>query len=201
MEASRKRFEEFQAKRKQASHANLKEVFEENEKLKRPANWDRQAERVLNQIKKIEEKKQAEENGEDYEQKQMLDIQANDALRWKRNSSGTSKSEPGVIDYEAATKKQHDRMIKQLVPDMDTYNETKDKSLPLDTEAGVDRMVESVNKQIEIRSKRSRRRRFDHDADVDYINERNMRFNKKLARHYDKYTAETKRNFERGTAL
>ena len=55
--------------------------------------------------------------------------------------------------------------------------------------------------RIDKRSKFSRRREFNHDADIDYINERNMRFNKKAARFYDKYTAEIKQNLERGTAL
>lgn len=53
----------------------------------------------------------------------------------------------------------------------------------------------------ERRAKFSRRRAFDEDDDVTYINERNMHFNKKIARAYDKYTAEIKGNFERGTAL
>lgn len=55
--------------------------------------------------------------------------------------------------------------------------------------------------RIETRSKYSRRRQFRHDADVDYINERNMKFNKKAARFYDPYTAEIKQNLERGTAI
>ena len=55
--------------------------------------------------------------------------------------------------------------------------------------------------RIEKRSKFSRRRAFKHDGDVDYINERNMRFNRKAARYYDKYTAEIKQNLERGTAV
>ena len=62
-------------------------------------------------------------------------------------------------------------------------------------------MVEDTHKQIGIRSKRSRRRRFDDEADVDYINERNMKFNKKLERFYGSYTEEIKQNFERGTAM
>ena len=51
------------------------------------------------------------------------------------------------------------------------------------------------------RAKYSRRRPFDEDADIDYINERNMKFNKKLERFYGKYTAEIKQNLERGTAI
>jgi pre-mRNA-splicing factor SYF2 len=43
-------------------------------------------------------------------------------------------------------------------------------------------MAEDVNKQKEKREKYSRRRRHDPDADIDYINERNMKFNQKLER-------------------
>jgi len=55
--------------------------------------------------------------------------------------------------------------------------------------------------RISKRAKYSRRRPYDEDADIDYINERNMKFNKKLERFYGKYTAEIKQNLERGTAI
>ena len=55
--------------------------------------------------------------------------------------------------------------------------------------------------RIDKRSKYSRRRGMNPEADVDYINDRNMRFNKKAARYYDKFTAEIKQNLERGTAV
>lgn len=70
-----------------------------------------------------------------------------------------------------------------------------------DTKEGIDRMVDDLNKQLEKRAKFSRRRAFDDSADIDYINERNMRFNKKLERFYAPYTAEIKQNLERGTAV
>ena len=55
--------------------------------------------------------------------------------------------------------------------------------------------------RIEKRAKYSRRRLHDDDADIDYINERNMKFNKKLERFYGPYTQEIKQNLERGTAV
>jgi pre-mRNA-splicing factor SYF2 len=51
------------------------------------------------------------------------------------------------------------------------------------------------------REKYSRRRTHNDDADIDYINERNMKFNKKLERFYGQYTTEIKQNLERGTAV
>ena len=58
-----------------------------------------------------------------------------------------------------------------------------------------------VHFRIEKRSKYSRRRAHDEDDDIDYINERNMKFNQKLERFYGKYTQEIKQNLERGTAV
>lgn len=47
----------------------------------------------------------------------------------------------------------------------------------------------------------SRRRKFREDRDVDYINDRNAHFNKKIERAFGAATAEIKANLERGTAL
>ena len=55
--------------------------------------------------------------------------------------------------------------------------------------------------RIDKRKKYSRRRAFDPDSDVDYINERNKKFNEKLERFYGQHTAEIKQNLERGTAV
>jgi hypothetical protein len=53
----------------------------------------------------------------------------------------------------------------------------------------------------ERRSKFSRRRQHYEGQDIDYINDRNEKFNKKVKRAFDKYTVEIKQNLERGTAL
>ncbi|KAI9327048.1 SYF2 splicing factor-domain-containing protein [Obelidium mucronatum] len=63
------------------------------------------------------------------------------------------------------------------------------------------KLVKDVEKQNEKRKEFSKRKAHNPDEDVTYINERNMRFNKKISRAYDKHTAEIKAAFERGTAL
>ena len=55
--------------------------------------------------------------------------------------------------------------------------------------------------RIAKREKYSRRRTHNDDADIDYINDRNMKFNNKLERFYGQYTTEIKQNLERGTAV
>jgi len=69
--------------------------------------------------------------------------------------------------------------------------------------AAVDRLVADIKKAEEVRlKKRKERGRADEgEADVTYINEKNKQFNMKLARFYNKYTADIRESFERGTAI
>jgi pre-mRNA-splicing factor SYF2 len=66
---------------------------------------------------------------------------------------------------------------------------------------GVARLVKQMEVAEEKHKKWSRHRVANPDATVDYINDRNRRFNEKVARAYDKYTVEIRQNLERGTAL
>ncbi|KXN89742.1 Pre-mRNA-splicing factor syf2 [Leucoagaricus sp. SymC.cos] len=69
------------------------------------------------------------------------------------------------------------------------------------SEEAIDRVVGKINKDIDKRGKFSRKRLNEVEGDITYINEQNRVFNKKIARYYDKYTAEIRASFERGTAL
>ncbi|ETV85798.1 hypothetical protein H257_02368 [Aphanomyces astaci] len=69
------------------------------------------------------------------------------------------------------------------------------------TEEGVDRMVAELAHRADVKKKFSRRRQHYDGEDVDYINNRNRVFNKKISRAFDKYTVEIRQNLERGTAL
>ena len=69
--------------------------------------------------------------------------------------------------------------------------------------AAVDRLVNDLKKTEEASLKRRRDRMAANgdDADVTYINDKNKQFNQKLARFYNKYTAEIRDSFERGTMI
>ncbi len=58
-----------------------------------------------------------------------------------------------------------------------------------------------IQQQIENRSKFSRRRKILEEDEVDYINERNQKYNQKLHRFFGKESKEVKNNMERRTAL
>lgn len=89
-----------------------------------------------------------------------------------------------------ATIRQYSRLVKEIKPNMEEYDKSKEElgdafyagkntilhGIHKDSPEAVNRMVEDLNKQIEKREKYSRRRRHDDDAEIDYINERNMRY-------------------------
>lgn len=145
----------------------------------------------------------------------MLTVGADEAERWERKKQ---KKNPnvGFSSYEDATIRQYERVSKGIKYDKDRYEKEKKAlgedafyaskgtiniGLHRDTEDDIDNMVNDLEKQINKREKYSRRRTYDDDDDINYINERNMKFNKKLERFYGAYTEEIKQNLERGTAV
>jgi len=69
--------------------------------------------------------------------------------------------------------------------------------------AAVDRLVVDMKKAeaARLRKRRERLAQNGDDGDVTYINEKNKQFNQKLDRFYNKYTAEIRDSFERGTMI
>eukprot|EP00891_Asterochloris_glomerata_P007687 jgi/Astpho2/7687/Aster-02569 len=68
-------------------------------------------------------------------------------------------------------------------------------------EENIEKMVAELNDRKKKQASYSRRRGFHADKDVDFINDRNAHFNKKIERAFGGYTQEIKANLERGTAL
>ncbi|XP_032489881.1 pre-mRNA-splicing factor SYF2 isoform X2 [Phocoena sinus] len=176
-----RKFRELHLKRNEARKLNHQEVVEEDKRLKLPANWEAKKARLEWELQEEEKKKECAARGEDYEKVKLLEISAEDAERWERKKR-RKNPDLGFSDYAAAQLRQYHRLTKQIKPDMETYERLREK-------------------QIEKRDKYSRRRPYNDDADIDYINERNAKFNKKAERFYGKYTAEIKQNLERGTAV
>ncbi|XP_017741991.1 PREDICTED: pre-mRNA-splicing factor SYF2 [Rhinopithecus bieti] len=208
-----RKFRELHLLRNEARKLNHQEVVEEDKRLKLPANWEAKKARLEWELQEEEKKKECASRGEDYEKVKLLEISAEDA----ENGRGKEEENPdlGFSDYAAAQLRQYHRLTKQIKPDMETYERLREKhgeeffptsnsllhGTHVPSTEEIDRMVIDLEKQIEKRDKYSRRRPYNDDADIDYINERNAKFNKKAERFYGKYTAEIKQNLERGTAV
>ncbi|XP_015598786.1 pre-mRNA-splicing factor Syf2 [Cephus cinctus] len=209
-----KRLRDLHAKRNEARQQNHKEVVEEDKRKKLPSNWEarkRQAEWIMQDENS---RKEAEAKGIDYDRAKLLNMDAIEAGRLDRKRK-KKNPDPGFADFEQATIRQYNRLVKGIKPNMESYEEAKEKLGPAfygdrntilhglhnDKKDAVDRMVDDLEKQIAKREKYSRRRMHNDDADIDYINERNAKFNQKLERFYGEHTRETKLNLERGTAI
>lgn len=199
-----------------ARKQNHVEVLAEDVRKKLPANFEsrqRQADWLVSDEKGRSE---ASEKGLDYDRVKLYHVTAIEAANIEKKKK---KKNPdiGFSDYEAQTARQYNRLVKQMpAPDMDKYNQkrrelgdeifygganTISQGLHKDTPKAIDNMVGDLEKQMLKRKTFSRRRTHNDDADIDYINEKNARFNKKLERFYGEHTTEIKQNLERGTAI
>lgn len=211
-----KRLRTLHTARNEARTHNHQEVVAEEARNKLPPNYEakrRQAEWLLEDKQKREE---VEKQGKDYDRVKLLQISAIEAERLDRKKKNKRNPDQGFSTYEQATIRQYNRLIKNMpAADMEQYEKQKQKygdafyggpnviihGMHEDRKEAVDKMVNDLEGQIAKRAKYSRRRTHNDDADIDYINERNAKFNKKLERFYGEHTAEIKQNLERGTAI
>ncbi|XP_055844089.1 pre-mRNA-splicing factor Syf2 [Episyrphus balteatus] len=202
--------------RQTARSENHQEVIAEDARNKLPKNWEsrkRQADWIVSDANAREA---AEAEGKDYDRMRMLEVSAIDATKIEKKKQ-KKNPDGGFSTFEAQTARQYSRLVKNMAPrDMEKYEKQKQElgegafyckpntlihNRPQDTPDAINNMVKDLETQIERRKKYSRRRIYNDDADVDFINERNSKFNKKLDRFYGEYTSEIKQNLERGTAI
>lgn len=210
------RLKQLHTVRQEARTNNHHEVVAEDARNKLPANWatrKRQADWLLEDDRARQE---ARATGQDYDRLKLLEVSANEADRIEKKKKKRNP-DVGFSDYEAQTARQYQRLVKQMAPrDMAKYAAQRERfgeaafyggahtiqqGLHKDTPQAIDGMVKDLQAQIQKRKSFSRRRTHNDDADIDYINEKNARFNKKLERFYGEHTAEIKQNLERGTAI
>jgi len=203
-------------RREDGAAANHSAVVEEDRVAKLPANHESRKRRVEWEMEEEEKKKAAAARGEDYERIKYKDMSAMEAdRRDRKKAKKAAGKDAGFTTYAAASYRQYERLTKQMKPDVRAYKKSQDEWGDDSTEAGslayghhdrvsgegLEAMVADLKKQDEKRKNFSRRRAHHHDADIDYINERNRNFNKKLERFYGKHTQALKDDLERGTAI
>lgn len=104
-----------------------------------------------------------------------------------------------VFNADSMYKAYEKRLAKLPTGDNDHVDPLEYGTTPKDR--GMDKMVAELHERYADNAKFSRRRAEVPGADVDYINERNKHFNKKIKRAFDKYTVELRQNLERGSAV
>ncbi|KAK0405127.1 hypothetical protein QR680_017810 [Steinernema hermaphroditum] len=203
-------------KREVARKQNHEQVVEEDRIAKLPKNYESIRQRQQWQLQDMEDRKAAETRGEDYDRVKALNMQAD--ISDKIESAKRRKRNPdkGFSSYEEMSLRQYERLTNGIQPDMKSYKQMRevvgeDQFYPTantllhgshyPTDAAKDKLVKDVESQMKKREKYHRRRMFDPEAPIDYINERNRKFNDKLERFYGKYTEDLREDLERGTAV
>ncbi|KAI8815123.1 SYF2 splicing factor-domain-containing protein [Cladochytrium replicatum] len=212
----------------ESKQANRQEVFAEHQRKKENPKEQIIAEKKRKEAELLLEKQRAEEEGDDFERTRSMSWSVEDVNRWQEKQEKKAfRADEAFTDFQQAAAKKYKKLVDGLKPNIKQYNDQKhlsqlragstggvgddfyrdansmayaraeDKAAPED----VERVVKDLEKQLEARDKFSRRRAYHEEDEITFINDRNMRFNKKIGRAYDMYTAEIKASFERGTAL
>ncbi|KAI0128662.1 SYF2 splicing factor [Xylariales sp. AK1849] len=201
-------------KRDTAQHKLLKaETEEAGENFERKRAWDWTAEESERWDKRLKKKAAARDNTA------FKDDQSEGVKTYKRQVKNMFDS-PNMAQYEkdkmAAIEKAAASGSLDIVETEDgeliaidrdgSFYSTADSTSFIENKpdkAAVDRLVAEMKKAEENRMRKRRERMAANgdDGDVTYINEKNKQFNQKLNRFYNKYTADIRDSFERGTAI
>jgi cyclophilin family peptidyl-prolyl cis-trans isomerase len=224
MNSRQRKLTELQQRMKQSRRANESAVVAEKRRneeatARQPGGADGGAGGDTSVKKWVDEKAKKRE-----EELKRLGLPAEKAYLLETAETAEAKAEkrkkkPAPKGHEAfnqaALYAAYERRTEGIKPDLESYEEAKANdpefyragdSLAYGgaggaPKAAVDRMVAELNERQAKGAKFSRRRANTGDKDVDYINDRNAHFNKKIERAFGGYTQEIKANLERGTAL
>ncbi|OCF36222.1 pre-mRNA-splicing factor SYF2 [Kwoniella heveanensis BCC8398] len=210
-----KELQRLEKQKKLAQTLRLKADAEENgEDLERKKNWEYSIEDNERWEKKLEQDKVKQDthfhNAEDDAHKRYnRNIRSTkpDLMAYERQKEAALGLAPGTLVPPAGSSSQtvapsgsKGKVVAGLSASEDLYRgaDTLAYGDHKPSEDALDRVAEKINKDI---GKYKKRQKDDDDGEVNYINDRNKVFNKKVARYFDKYTKEIRANFERGTAL
>ncbi len=210
-----KKLRDLHSKRQEARQLNHAEVVEEDRRKQEPKNMEARRKRAQYILEEEKLREQCEAEGKDFEREKLKHVGADEAEAIDRRKRAKHNPDQGFSNYEAAAYRKYSQQIKQINPNMEKYDAAKETAgeafyassgtvvhgVHKDTTDAIDKMAKDVEAQAAKREKYSRRRMHDDDADIDYINERNKNFNKKLERFYNDYTKDIRDNLERGTAV
>jgi len=215
-----KRLFNLQLKVNKARNTNKLLTVEEDKRGKEPVNADSKRARLNWEAEQEKEKQELVARGIDPEKYKSLNLSAVEAEWREKKKTKKEKSQINAFGWSQFNSEAQYNAYKKRLTDTDfskeEYEQKKadsgDNFFPdannliygQNTDISKerqDKMVEELQKTIGKRNSFSRRRAHVEGAYVDYINDRNRIFNKKIARAFDPYTAEIKQNLERGTAI
>ncbi|RKP36057.1 SYF2 splicing factor-domain-containing protein [Dimargaris cristalligena] len=214
-----------------SSTENKRDLYAEKQREKSDPRQQAKQERTKREAEILQARETATEQGVDYERSRFWDYSIDAVEKWnaKQEAKKTREQEARFASHGQWAEKKYRKMVDKLKPDLQAYREQQIQSAigqgqdwahsevldsvvappptisgPVDllhqpSQHATDKLAKHVEKEIDHRQKLSRRKR--DDENLTYINEKNKRFNKRIAQAYDKHTQDIRDSFERGTAL
>ncbi len=213
MTAAQQKLFELRLRMNKGRKENHGAVLEEDRRLLNPKEEMKKRSDDLWQKKDAEYQKELQQTGLSMEDWRRLNVPVADAA--ERTKPKKVRAGVGVDEGHNAYKKRL-RDVKSLTKDQ--YEELK-TDMPNDefyrgadslrygqepaafAKPLADKMAAELEYTRDRRQKYSRKRKFNEDGKIDFVNQKNRQFNEKLDKAYSKYTAEIERTLERGTAL
>merc|ERR1711981_290221 len=199
-----------------ARKENRAAVQEEDRLAKLPHNHASQQQSAQWKLDEIERKKAAKDKGDDYDLVKLREVQADHAEAKAIKKKLKADPDTGWASWADCTSRQYRRLAKEITPDWRAYQSERERlgndafyatlntqveESRKDSTNAKNKLAESITAQQEKRAKYHRRRTFNEDDHINFINERNRKFNQKAERAFGNYTSEIRDNIERGTAL
>lgn len=205
-------------KMNQSRTLNRKEVFNEAERLGSEEAKKLERKRLQMEDKKRREKeweechKDALSTASNMKEAKLLVQHASESIRNTSKKEAKAKENRFDVDdyYNPEGQFRHYQRNLRSISNRNTENSSSDTYDPLScqndetqkaiTKKGVKMLAEEMKRRADKKMNKKRKLAFSGE-DVSYVNKRNKRFNEKISRNFDKYTAEIRQNLERGTAL
>lgn len=199
-----------------ARKLNREAVKEEDRVSKLPENHESRQISAQWKLDELEAKAKAKADGDDYNLVKLRDIQADHAEVRHHKKQARKDPDKGFSSWADCTSRQYRKLAKEMEPDWRAYNTERERlghddfyatmntqidHQRRDNPNAKNRLAEAITQQQEKRAKYHRRRTYNEDDHINYINERNRKFNAKAERAYGQFTGEIRDNLERGTAL
>eukprot|EP01102_Stenamoeba_stenopodia_P000867 TRINITY_DN10808_c0_g1_i1.p1 TRINITY_DN10808_c0_g1~~TRINITY_DN10808_c0_g1_i1.p1 ORF type:complete len:237 (-),score=92.90 TRINITY_DN10808_c0_g1_i1:84-794(-) len=197
---------------------NKKDVIEEDRRNKNLNSGSKRKLELEEEDRKRREEEQQKNTGVNPEKEKNLNVTALDA-EWmeerkkkKKGKAPLANPHDPIMHYRTYKKRTTELEKTMSKAEYEKAKEEEKKDFYRDADnlkygeskvsaAAANRMVKELDERAAKRAQYSRRRTHYEEADVDYINERNRKYNDKISRAFDKYTGEIKQNLERGTAV
>jgi pre-mRNA-splicing factor SYF2 len=201
--------------RNDARKMNRQAVQEEDRLSKLPSNHGARQERAQWKLDEIVRKEKAAGAAEDYDLVKLREVQADHAESKQVKKNNKKDPDQGWTSWADCSSRTYRKQVKDKEPNWKEYAKEKERLgeafyATLNTQMEVSRkdspnalnkLSEAIDSQQQKRAKFHRRRTYNEDDHINFINERNRKFNAKAERAYGQYSTEIRDSFERGTAL